>query len=241
MLKKLISYLVIFSIIVSDLAGWANRPAYGMINDPGEEGERGLFIPIKAQSPSEEISSPESQDNTNSQQSLADRDQKDSSIDNEQESREEKDQKSSLILNLNQGIPDLGHGIVSSDKEKERISLSPSQRLDLSLTLPSPQGESETKEPQEDMTLANVAHTLGNDILNEASAVPEQPSSPSKVFEKFEEKVKLSPRLEEIKELRRTKVVSKSAEMVDLSLRLWCSLQDPETFEDIRSKFASLF
>jgi insertion element IS1 protein InsB len=40
---------------------------------------------------------------------------------------------------------------------------------------------------------------------------------------------------------RRTKVVSRSEDRVDLSLRLWRFLQDPSHFEVIREKFMSLF
>ena len=34
---------------------------------------------------------------------------------------------------------------------------------------------------------------------------------------------------------RRTKVVSKSAEMVDLSMPLWCFLQDPQTWAPLKT------
>ncbi|MBY0501050.1 MAG: hypothetical protein K2P93_03500 [Alphaproteobacteria bacterium] len=40
---------------------------------------------------------------------------------------------------------------------------------------------------------------------------------------------------------RRPKVVSRSEDMVDLSLRLWRFLQEPDHFEIIREKFVLLF
>jgi insertion element IS1 protein InsB len=40
---------------------------------------------------------------------------------------------------------------------------------------------------------------------------------------------------------RRTKVVSKSMHMLDLSIRLWCFLQDAQAFDNIRSLIVPLF
>jgi insertion element IS1 protein InsB len=40
---------------------------------------------------------------------------------------------------------------------------------------------------------------------------------------------------------RRTKVVSKSAEMVDLSLRLCCYLNEMDGFEKYQNEFLSIF
>ena len=40
---------------------------------------------------------------------------------------------------------------------------------------------------------------------------------------------------------RRTKVVSKSKEMVDLTIRLWCSLTNPENLAAWQEKFAYIY
>jgi IS1 family transposase len=40
---------------------------------------------------------------------------------------------------------------------------------------------------------------------------------------------------------RRTKVVSKSKEMVDLTIRLWCALTTPEVFAYWQAKFACIY
>jgi IS1 family transposase len=40
---------------------------------------------------------------------------------------------------------------------------------------------------------------------------------------------------------RRTKVVSRSKEMVDLTIRLWCSLTKPEVFAAWQEKFAYIY
>jgi IS1 family transposase len=40
---------------------------------------------------------------------------------------------------------------------------------------------------------------------------------------------------------RRTKVVSKSPEMVDLTIRLWCALTTPEVFAVWQEKFAYIY
>jgi IS1 family transposase len=40
---------------------------------------------------------------------------------------------------------------------------------------------------------------------------------------------------------RRTKVVSKSKEMVDLTIRLWCALTTPEVFADWQAKFVYIY
>jgi insertion element IS1 protein InsB len=40
---------------------------------------------------------------------------------------------------------------------------------------------------------------------------------------------------------RRTKVVSKSKEMVDLTMRLWAFFEDPDNFVEWRDKLISIF
>jgi insertion element IS1 protein InsB len=40
---------------------------------------------------------------------------------------------------------------------------------------------------------------------------------------------------------RRTKVVSKKVEMIDASMKLWCALTTPETFQQYQEAFLSIF
>ena len=40
---------------------------------------------------------------------------------------------------------------------------------------------------------------------------------------------------------RRTKVVSRSVEMVDISLRLWCALTNPDVFKEYQDRMLYIF
>jgi insertion element IS1 protein InsB len=40
---------------------------------------------------------------------------------------------------------------------------------------------------------------------------------------------------------RRTKIVSKSPLMVDLSIRLWCALTEPEAFKNLQNRMLHIF
>ena len=40
---------------------------------------------------------------------------------------------------------------------------------------------------------------------------------------------------------RRTKIVSKSERMINVSIKLWCLLNTPETFEIFQNKFLAIF
>jgi len=41
--------------------------------------------------------------------------------------------------------------------------------------------------------------------------------------------------------IRRTKVVSKKVEMIDVSMKLWCALTTPEIFQFYQTKFLAIF
>jgi len=40
---------------------------------------------------------------------------------------------------------------------------------------------------------------------------------------------------------RRTKIVSKQEDMIEISMKLWCALTDPEIFARYQQKFVSIY
>lgn len=124
MFRKLISSLVIISMLVSDLSGWGNRSASAMI----ESDEQKQIIPIQLRDgPDETLLQGESLEDITGPKSHVDS-ERESSVTGSEKDRGNDRQ---LILDLGQGIP-------SSKMDGQALNLSPSNPTTVSSTLFSP-------------------------------------------------------------------------------------------------------
>lgn len=162
MFKRIVSSLIIFSLLASDLTGWGNKPVSAMM-DP-DEGERRQLIPVSKDF--EETLQDDFLEDLNGPQPLIHSTQELPQTMGEKKPEEEHQKKDCII-------PDLGQGIVPSPMEGEGLSLSLPKLTNLSL----PQ-----KEGEKDQAKDHTSHITSSEKSDKNEPLPESPVDKGQEF-----------------------------------------------------------